>query len=51
MAAGRSFDQTALDGTLTSIKQVLDLPKLREELVDMEEPAGMPGLWDDPNRA
>jgi peptide chain release factor 2 len=47
----RSSDIKALDATLTSIEKVLDLPKLREELVDLEEQAGMPGLWDDQEKA
>jgi peptide chain release factor 2 len=51
VAADRSSDLKALDGTLTSIETVLDLPKLREELVDLEEQAGMPGLWDDQEKA
>jgi peptide chain release factor 2 len=48
-------DRTAeikdLDATLTSIEKVLDVPKLREELSDLEEQAGMPGLWDDQEKA
>jgi peptide chain release factor 2 len=51
VAADRSSDRKALDATLTSIETVLDLPKLREELVDLEEQAGIPGLWDDQEKA
>ena len=51
MAADRSADVKALDATLTSIERVLNLPKLREELTDLEEQAGMPGLWDDQEKA
>ena len=51
MAADSSSDLQALDATLTSIEKVLDLPKLREELVDLEEQAGLPGLWDDQEQA
>jgi peptide chain release factor 2 len=51
VAADRSADLKALDATLTSIEKVLDLPKLREELVDLEEQAAMPGLWDDQEKA
>jgi peptide chain release factor 2 len=51
VAADRSAELKALDATLTSIETVLDLPKLREELVDLEEQAGMPGLWDDQDKA
>ncbi|HTL23559.1 MAG TPA: PCRF domain-containing protein, partial [Mycobacteriales bacterium] len=49
--ADPSSDIKALDATLTSIEKVLDVPKLREELVDLEEQAGMPGLWDDQDKA
>ncbi|MCU1622633.1 MAG: Peptide chain release factor 2 [Frankiales bacterium] len=51
MAADRSSDLKALDATLTSIEKVLDLPKLRQEAVDLEEQAAMPGLWDDQEKA
>jgi peptide chain release factor 2 len=51
LVADPSSDLKALDATLTSIEKVLDLPKLREELVDLEEQAGMPGLWDDQEKA
>jgi peptide chain release factor 2 len=51
LVADPSSDIKALDATLTSIEKVLDLPKLREELVDLEEQAGMPGLWDDQEKA
>ena len=47
----RSSDIKALDATLTSIEKVLDVPKLRQELVDLEEQAAMPGLWDDQEKA
>lgn len=40
-----------LDGTLTSVEKVLNLPKLREEVVDLEAEASAPELWDDQTRA
>lgn len=40
-----------LDGTLTSVEKVLNLPKLREEVVDLEAQASAPELWDDQTRA
>jgi peptide chain release factor 2 len=49
--ADRSADLKALDTTLTSIEKVLDVPKLREELADLEEQAAIPGLWDDQEKA
>ncbi len=49
--ADRTNDLQALDATLSSIEKVLDLPKLRIELRDLEEQAGLPDLWDDPTRA
>jgi peptide chain release factor 2 len=49
--ADRSEDLKALDATLTSIERVLDLPRLRIELGDLEAQAGEPGLWDDTAKA
>ncbi len=40
-----------LDQTLVSIEKVLDLPKMRRDLVDLNEQAAVPDLWDDPERA
>ena len=37
----------ALDTTLTSIEKVLDLPKLKAEIDDLQEQVGAPDLWDD----
>ncbi len=51
MAADSTSDLAALEATLTSIETVLDAPKLREELADLEEQAGLPGLWDDTEKA
>ena len=51
MAADSSSDLAALEATLTSIETVLDAPKLREELADLEEQASLPGLWDDTEKA
>ena len=51
MAADSSSDLADLGATLTSIETVLDAPKLREELADLEEQAGLPGLWDDTEKA
>jgi peptide chain release factor 2 len=44
-------DLAALDATLTSIEKVLDVPRLRIELGDLEEQAGDPKLWDDTSKA
>ncbi len=51
VAADRTDDLKALDATLTSIEKVLDVPALQVELRDLEEQAGMPGLWDDQEKA
>ncbi len=51
MPADRTDDLAALDATLTSIEKVLDVDALRVELRDLEEQAGLPGLWDDPEKA
>jgi len=47
----RSDDLKALDATLTSIEKVLDVDAMKVELRDLEEQAGMPGLWDDQEKA
>jgi peptide chain release factor 2 len=41
----------AIDATLVSIEKVLDLPKLRKLAAELEEQAGVPNLWDDPESA
>ncbi len=51
MPVDRSQDLAALDATLTSIETVLDLPRLRVELSDLEAEAGEPNLWDDTAKA
>ena len=51
MPADRSADLAALDATLSSIEKVLDLPRLRIELSDLEAQAGEPDLWDDTSKA
>jgi peptide chain release factor 2 len=40
-----------LDQTLSSIEAVLDLDKMRRDLVDLNEQAAAPDLWDDQERA
>ncbi len=40
-----------LDLTLTSIETVLDLDAMRRDLVDLNEQAAAPDLWDDQERA
>jgi len=41
----------AIDATLVSIEKVLDLPKLRKQAEVLEEEAGVPDLWNDPENA
>lgn len=41
----------ALDRTLASIESVLDVPGLTKELVRLEEEAGAPDLWSNPENA
>ncbi len=43
--------QSDLDGTLTSIEKVLDLPAMRNELAELNEAAAAPDLWDDQESA
>ena len=40
-----------LDATLTSVEAVVDLPRLRKELADLNEQAAVPDLWDDQEHA
>lgn len=40
-----------LDSTLASVESVLDLPKLRGELAELNRQAAAPDLWDDQERA
>ena len=51
--AAREFDLeiAAIDATLASIEKVLDLPKLHKQSIELEEQAGVPNLWDDPESA
>ena len=51
--ATRDFDQEikTLSATLVSIEKVVDLPKLRSELQELEAAAGVPNLWDNPEEA
>jgi peptide chain release factor 2 len=51
--AGPDFPDAlkALDGTLTSVEQVVDLDKLRREYADLEQQAAAPDLWEDQDRA
>ena len=41
----------ALSATLTSVETVLDLPKMRKELEELEGEAADPDLWNDQTRA
>jgi peptide chain release factor 2 len=40
-----------IDITLKSIEQVLNLPKLKEAVAELEQQASAPNLWDDPQAA
>ena len=40
-------DIKELDGTLSSIEAVADVPALRQEIEELSEQAGRPDLWDD----
>ena len=41
----------AIRSTYTDIAAVLDLPRLEREIIELEEQAAAPGLWDDPEAA
>ncbi len=47
----RQADVAALDATLTSVEQVLDLDGLRARIEKLEHEAADPNLWDDQTRA
>jgi len=51
--APRDFDAEikALSQTLSGIEAVLDLDRMRRDLLDLEKQASVPDLWDDPQRA
>ena len=51
--AERDFNQeiTALNATLKSIESVLDVPRLLTQKDELEEKAGTPDLWNDPENA
>lgn len=51
--AERDFNQeiTALNATLKSIESVLDVPRLLNQKDELEEKAGTPDLWNDPENA
>ena len=51
MAREYSLEISEISATLTSIEKVLDLPKLEIEAVELEAAAGVPNLWDDPEKA
>ena len=51
MAREYGLEIAEISATLKSIEQVLDLPKLEKEAVELEEAAGVPNLWDDPEAA
>ena len=49
IVAGSDFDvQTkALDATLTTIERVLDLPRMRADMAELQEQVSAPDLWND----
>ena len=51
MAREYALEINEISATLTSIEKVLDLPKLEAEAVELEAAAGVPDLWDDPEKA
>jgi peptide chain release factor 2 len=51
MARDYEAEISEISATLTSIEKVLNLPKLEAEAVELEAAAGVPNLWDDPEKA
>ena len=51
MARDYANEVSELSATLSSVEQVLNLPKLRKEFEELEKEASAPNLWDDPAKA
>ncbi len=53
LVAGTDFDQEIkqLQATMSTIGQVLDLDKMREEIADLGDQVAAPDLWDDVDNA
>ena len=51
MARDYEAEISEISATFTSIEKVLNLPKLETEAVELEAAAGVPNLWDDPEKA
>ena len=51
MARDYAGEISEISATLTSIEKVLNLPKLEAEAGELEAAAGVPNLWDDPEKA
>ena len=51
MARDYANEVSELSATLSSVEQVLNLPKLRKEFEELETEASAPNLWDDPAKA
>jgi peptide chain release factor 2 len=51
VAADPAEELKDLDATLSSIEAVVDLPRLRKELVELNEQAAAPDLWDNQEHA
>jgi len=50
-AVDLSEELKTLDATLSSVEAVIDLPRLRTELAELNEAAAAPNLWDDQEQA
>ena len=51
MARDYAQEVSELSATLSSVEQVLNLPKLQKEFEELEKEASVPNLWDDPAKA
>ena len=51
MAEDRDEQLKALDGTLSSVEQVVNVPSLEKELAELEQRASDPDLWNDQDAA
>ena len=51
MARDYAQEVSELSATLNSVEQVLDIPKLKADFIELEKAASEPNLWDNPEKA
>ena len=51
MARDYAQEVSELSAVLNSVEQVINVPKLKEEFIQLEAEASAPNLWDNPDSA